>query len=54
MRVYNVQEIANILKVSTYTVKNYIKDGLIRTITGEKGRAIRVSEKELQRFIEGE
>ena len=54
MKVYNVQEIAEILQVSVYTVKNYIREGLIKTITGEKGKAIRVSQKELQRFIEGE
>lgn len=51
MKVYTVEEIASILKVSTFTVRNYIKDGKLIAI--KTGGAIRVSEDNLKAFIEG-
>lgn len=51
MKVYTVEEIAEILKVSTFTVRNYIKDG--RLIAIKTGGAVRVSEENLKSFIEG-
>lgn len=52
MKVYTVQEVANILQVTIESVKNYIRDGELRKIKGMG--TIRISHKELQRFIEGE
>lgn len=51
MKVYTVEEIADILKVSTFTVRNYIKDGKLIAI--KTGGAVRVSEENLKAFIEG-
>jgi excisionase family DNA binding protein len=56
MKVYTGEEVAQILKVTLVTVKNYIKDGkLISANTrgdGEKG-AIRISEENLKKFLNG-
>lgn len=52
MKTYTLQEVADILQVSRETVKNYINDGLLKRIA--KIGAVRISHKELQRFIEGE
>ena len=51
MKVYNVQEVADILKVSIYTVKNLIRDKKLNPI---KLGVTRISEDELSRFIRGE
>jgi len=52
MKVYTVEEIAEILKVSTFTVRNYIKSGKLKAIN--TGGAVRVSEENLKAFIDGE
>lgn len=54
MKVYTLNEIADILRVSVYTVKNYIRDKKLKTIANGDRGAIRVSESELKRFIDGE
>lgn len=52
MIVYTIEDVADILKVSVYTVRNYIKDGKIKAI--KNMGSIRVSEGELNKFIEKE
>ena len=51
MKVYSVEDVARILNISIYTVKNYIKDGRIKTMNMG---VIRISEKALDDFIRGE
>lgn len=50
MKVYTVEEVAEILKVSIYTVKNLIREKKIKTL--ELG-VLRVSEKALNDYLEG-
>lgn len=52
VKTYTLQEVAEILQVTTDSVKNYIREGSLKKIPGMG--AIRISSKELTRFIEGE
>jgi len=51
MKVYDVQEVANILKVSIYTVKNLTREKKLKTL--ELG-VLRISEEDLNEFLRGE
>ncbi|MCR5304864.1 MAG: helix-turn-helix domain-containing protein [Lachnospiraceae bacterium] len=51
-KAYNVQETAEILKISAVTVRAYIKTGRLKAQT--IGRPLYVTEKELKRFLRGE
>lgn len=50
MKVYTVEEVAEILRVSVTTVKGYISSG--KLIAANSG-AIRVSEENLKKFLNG-
>lgn len=52
IKVYTVQEIVKILKVSQNTVLAMLKDGRLQGV--KIGRFWRVSEKNLKAFINGE
>lgn len=52
MKIYTIQEVADILQVTDQTVKHYIRDGLLKRIP--KIGAIRITQAELERFINGE
>lgn len=49
-KLYDLQEVANILQVHIDTVRRYIKSGALRA--AKIGKAYRVQEKDLQAFIE--
>ena len=51
-KIYTVEEIAEKLRVRTYTVRGWLRDGVLK---GFKmgGRVWRVKESELQKFING-
>jgi len=51
-KIYTSQEVAEILRVHEMTIRRYIKMGKIRPINTDG--AIRISETELKRFINGE
>ena len=48
-RLYSRKEVAWLLKVSVYTVDNYVKDGKIEKVCGM--HFIRITGKELLRFV---
>lgn len=50
MKVFDIEEIAAILKVSVSTVRNLIRDKKIKTL--DMGN-VRVSEKALNDYLEG-
>ena len=50
MRFLTVADVASLLRVRRETVYQWIKDGKIASI--HLGRSVRISEDELQRFIE--
>ena len=50
-KAYNVQEVAQLLKVTPATVRSYIKQGKIKA--QRVGRAIHVTEGNLQDFLKG-
>jgi len=50
-RVYSAQDVATILQVDEMTVRRYIKSKKLKKLP--TGGAIRVSHKELDRFING-
>ena len=49
-RIYNLEEVADILQVHVQSVRRYIKSGALRA--AKIGKAYRVQEKDLQAFIE--
>ena len=49
-RIYNLEEVANILQVHVQSVRRYIKSGARRA--AKIGKSYRVQEKDLQAFIE--
>jgi excisionase family DNA binding protein len=49
VRVYSVDEAANVLRVSHWTVRQWIKDG--RLPSARVGRRVVIRESELQRLI---
>jgi excisionase family DNA binding protein len=49
-KLYDLQEVANILQVHIDTVRRYIKSGALRA--AKIGKAYRVQERDLQAFIE--
>ena len=51
LKVYTAQEVADILGVHRHTVGRYVRLGTIKAINTQG--AIRVSHKELDRFING-
>lgn len=52
MKVYKLHEVAEILQITEKTVRDYIDQGKLKTVKGMG--VLRISQKELQRFIEGE
>jgi excisionase family DNA binding protein len=52
MKVYTVEEVAQILQLSKFAVKKYIREKKLNTI--KNIGSVRISEKELKRFIDGE
>lgn len=52
-KVYTAQEVADILKVHEMSVKRYIRKGLLKKINTGEGSAIRVTHRELIKFITG-
>jgi excisionase family DNA binding protein len=50
-RIYNVKDVAAILKVCTQTVRNYIKEGKIKPLP--QGGTFRITHSELEKFIIG-
>ena len=50
-KAYNVQEAAQLLKVTPVTVRNYIKQGKIKA--QKVGRALHITEGNLQDFLKG-
>lgn len=49
MKFYSLDEIANILHVSTETVRRYVRNGKLKAI--RIGRDYKVSEENLQKMI---
>lgn len=50
---YNVRELADILGLTPYTIRKYIRDGKIKSVRVGGDRVInRVSETELKRYLE--
>ena len=52
MTLYTIQEVADILKVTSKTVRDYIEKGLIEIVPNMG--VIRVTKENLERFIRGE
>ena len=52
MKTYTIQEVADILQVSDQAVRKYIDKGIIKKIPNIG--AVRISQAELERFINGE
>ena len=52
MKIYTLKEVSEILQVTEKAVRDYIEQGKLKRITN-MGK-IRITQKELQRFIEGE
>jgi excisionase family DNA binding protein len=50
-RVYSTQDVARILQVDNMTVRRYVKSGKLKKLP--TGGAVRISHKELDRFING-
>ena len=50
LRLYTLQEVANILRVTRQTIYNYVTAKKLKAV--KYGREYRVSEKNLQEFIE--
>lgn len=50
LKLYTIEEISDILKVTTRTVYNYIKNGSLRAL--KMGKYWRVTEESLREFIE--
>lgn len=51
IRVYTLEEVAEILHVTKRTIQNYIKDGQLKAV--KLGHYWRVSEENLKAFIDG-
>jgi excisionase family DNA binding protein len=51
MKIYTLEEIAEILNVTTRVVRDYVKSGKLKRI--ENVGVIRVTEENLKAFIEG-
>lgn len=49
VRLLTVREVAERLRVCVRTVRNYIKQGLLRVV--RLGRAVRVDEQDLAKFV---
>lgn len=49
VKVYTLDEVAEILKVTKRTLYNYIKEGTLKAV--KMGKSWRVSEESLQAFI---
>ena len=51
VKLYNLEEAAELMGVSYATIRNYRRDG---KITGQRvGRAVMITEEEIQRFVRG-
>jgi excisionase family DNA binding protein len=48
-KIYTIEEVVEILKVTRRSVYNYLKDGKLNAV--KLGRSWRVTEEELDRFI---
>jgi excisionase family DNA binding protein len=46
---FNVKDAANLLAVSPWTIRAYIRDGKLRPV--RIGRLVRLDEQELHRFV---
>lgn len=51
-KAYNIQEAAEMLKVTPTTVRTYIKQGKIKA--QRVGRALHITEENLQNFLKGD
>jgi len=51
MKIYTREEVAEILKVSVYAVRDYIKSGKLKTVANMGN--IRITEEALNEFIRG-
>ncbi len=51
-KAYNVQEAAQLLKVSAVTIRGYIKNGKLKA--QKVGRAFHITESTLENYIKGE
>jgi excisionase family DNA binding protein len=49
MKLYDVKGAAELLAISPWTVRAYIRDGKLRPI--RVGRLVRLEEQELERFV---
>jgi excisionase family DNA binding protein len=49
MKLYNVRDAAQVLAVSPWTVRLYIREGKLRPI--RLGRLVRLDEQELEKFV---
>ncbi|WP_081978095.1 helix-turn-helix domain-containing protein [Campylobacter sputorum] len=51
MKLYNVEEVAKILKISVITVRRYIKSGVLEAFKYPNGRVWLIDENALNKFI---
>jgi excisionase family DNA binding protein len=51
VRLYDVKDAAEILAISPWTVRAYIRNGKLRPI--RMGRLVRLDEQELEQFVAG-
>ena len=49
MKVYTLEELVDVLKVSRRTIYNYLKDGRLKAV--KMGKYWRVTEKQLEEFL---
>ena len=49
MKLYTTQEVANILQISTLTVRRYIKQNKLNAV--KIGRDLRITQEQLDEFI---
>lgn len=52
MKIYTREEVAEILRVSVYAVRDYIKSGKLKTVSNMGN--IRITEESLNAFLRGE
>lgn len=52
MKVYTVEDVAEILKVSTWAVKKYIRENKLKTV--KNIGSVRITEEQLNAFLRGE
>jgi len=52
MKLYTVDEVAQLLKLSKRTIYSYIQFGYLRAIQAKEKKALRIPEDALQEFLE--